>query len=147
MPRKGPPHRQHDPDATANHPDWDAKLGTPRNKVAKRVVEEAHGRYSASAQSAGPAENVSTIRSAGVHGPAQAPGFPSEQTIAEAAGATTDNPKLYPPPGSGDDPMTATQASDLTKLCQEAKIEAPTGPLTKTEASRLIDALEARLSH
>jgi hypothetical protein len=75
-------------------------------------------------------------------------------------GATSDdsrrNPKLDPLPGSnpekppeewvsGDEPVTGAQASYLTTLCEEAKIEAPLGPLTKAEASKLIDELKARL--
>jgi hypothetical protein len=66
------------------------------------------------------------------------------------------NPKLDPHPGSntekppedwvsGDDPMTGAQASYLTTLCEEAKVEAPRRPLTKAEASKLIDQLKARL--
>jgi hypothetical protein len=67
-----------------------------------------------------------------------------------------NNPKLDPHPGSntekppeewvsGDDPMTGAQASYLKTLCEEAKVEAPSGPLTKAEASKLIDELKARL--
>ena len=66
------------------------------------------------------------------------------------------NPKLDPQPGSntekppdewvsGDEPMTGAQASYLTTLCEEAKVEPPTGQLTKAEASKLIDELKARL--
>jgi Protein of unknown function (DUF3072) len=66
------------------------------------------------------------------------------------------NPKRDPHPGSntekppeewvsGDEPMTGAQASYLTTLCEEAKIEALRGPLTKAEASKLIDELKARL--
>ena len=66
------------------------------------------------------------------------------------------NPKLDPHPGSntekppedwvsGDDPMTGAQASYLRTLCEEAKVEAPPGPLTKAEASKLIDELKAQL--
>ena len=67
-----------------------------------------------------------------------------------------DNPKLDPHPGSntekdpddwvsGDEPMTGAQASYLTTLCEEAKVEPPGGDLTKAEASRLIDALKGKL--
>ena len=66
------------------------------------------------------------------------------------------NPKLESNPGSntekppedwvsGDDPMTGAQASYLTTLCEEAKVEAPSGALTKAEASRIIEDLKARL--
>ena len=33
------------------HPQWDRKRGTPKSQEAKRLVEKAHGRYSASEQS------------------------------------------------------------------------------------------------
>ena len=66
------------------------------------------------------------------------------------------NPKLDPHPGSntekppedwvsGDDPMTGAQASYLRTLCEETKVEAPSTPLIKAEASKLIDELKARL--
>ncbi|MBY0319461.1 MAG: DUF3072 domain-containing protein [Reyranella sp.] len=66
------------------------------------------------------------------------------------------NPTLDPHPGSntekppeewvsGDDPMTGAQASYLTTLCEEAKVEPPGGGLTKAQASKLIDELKARL--
>jgi hypothetical protein len=66
------------------------------------------------------------------------------------------NPKLEQHPGSntekppdawvsGDEPMTGAQASYLTTLCEEAKAEVPRGPLTKAQASKLIDELKARL--
>jgi DUF3072 family protein len=66
------------------------------------------------------------------------------------------NPKLDPQPGSntekppeewvsGDEPMTGAQASYLTTLCEEAKVEPPSGQLMKAEASKLIDELKARL--
>lgn len=68
----------------------------------------------------------------------------------------TRNPKLDDHPGSntekdpenwvsGSDPMTGAQASYLTTLCEEAKIEPPTGNLSKAEASKMIDELKARL--
>ena len=71
-------------------------------------------------------------------------------------GPAGNNPKLDPQPGSntekppdqwvtGDEPMTGAQASYLTTLCEEAKVEAPKGKLTKAEASKLIDELKARL--
>jgi hypothetical protein len=66
------------------------------------------------------------------------------------------NPKLDPHPGSntekdpedwvtGDEPMTGAQASYLTTLCEEAKLEPPPQNLTKGEASRRIDELKQRL--
>jgi len=66
------------------------------------------------------------------------------------------NPKLDPHPGSntekppeewvsGDEPMTDAQASYLRTLSEEAKCEPPGEPLTKAQASRLIDELKARL--
>lgn len=69
---------------------------------------------------------------------------------------TDKNPKLDPDPGSntqkpaeewvsGDEPMTGAQASYLTTLCEEAKVETPRGYLTKAEASKLIDELKAKL--
>ena len=33
------------------HPKWDRKRGTPKSQEAERLVEKAHGRYSASEQS------------------------------------------------------------------------------------------------
>jgi hypothetical protein len=68
----------------------------------------------------------------------------------------SNNPKWEPHPGtnteknpedwvSGDDPMTGAQASYLTTLCEEAKVEPPTKPLTKAEASVMIDALKQQL--
>ena len=68
----------------------------------------------------------------------------------------SNNPKLEPHPGSnteknpedwvsGDEPMTGAQASYLTTLCEEAKVEPPTKPLTKAEASVMIDALKQQL--
>jgi hypothetical protein len=64
------------------------------------------------------------------------------------------NPKTDPDPGSnaikdpedwttGDERMTGAQASYLKTLCEEAK-EAFDPALTKAEASRRIDALQAR---
>ena len=66
------------------------------------------------------------------------------------------NPKLDEHPGSntekdpedwvsGDDPMTGAQASYLTTLCEQAKIEPPRDDLSKAEASKMIDELKARL--
>jgi hypothetical protein len=63
----------------------------------------------------------------------------------------TKNPKLDPHPGSntekppeewvsGDEPMTRAQASYLA-LGEEAKVDPPTGALSKAEASRLTDEL------
>jgi hypothetical protein len=67
-----------------------------------------------------------------------------------------ENPKLEPVPDSntvkppeewvsGDEPMTAAQASYLTTLSEEAKSEPPAGNLTKAQASRLIDELKQTL--
>lgn len=67
-----------------------------------------------------------------------------------------DNPKLNPVPNSntekdpdawvsGDEPMTGAQASYLTTLCEEAKLEPPPTDLTKAEASKRIDEVKARL--
>ena len=69
---------------------------------------------------------------------------------------TLHNPKLDPNPGSntekepedwvsGDEPMTGAQASYLTTLCEEAKMEPPPEGLTKAEASKLIDEMRAKL--
>lgn len=66
------------------------------------------------------------------------------------------NPKLDEHPGSnaekdpdtwvsGDDPMTGAQASYLTTLCEEAKIDPPAGNLNKAEASKMIDELKQKL--
>ena len=68
----------------------------------------------------------------------------------------TDNPKLDPDPGSntikdpedwvsGDEPMTGAQASYLHTLCEEAKVEAPAGDLSKADASKMIDELRGKL--
>lgn len=67
-----------------------------------------------------------------------------------------ENPKLEENPGSntvkdpddwvtGDEPMTGAQASYLTTLCEEAKVEAPEKKLTKAEASKMIDELKSKL--
>jgi hypothetical protein len=66
------------------------------------------------------------------------------------------NPKLEEHPASntekdpadwvsGDDPMTGAQASYLTTLCEEAKIDPPASDLSKAQASVLIDELKAKL--
>ncbi|MET0250536.1 MAG: DUF3072 domain-containing protein [Sphingobium sp.] len=66
------------------------------------------------------------------------------------------NPKLDDHPGSnaekspddwvsGDDPMTGAQASYLTTLCEEAKVDPPGDGLNKADASRMIDDLKAKL--
>lgn len=66
------------------------------------------------------------------------------------------NPKLKDHPGSnaekspdnwisGDDPMTGAQASYLTTLCEEAKVDPPAEGLSKADASRMIDDLKAKL--
>jgi DUF3072 family protein len=44
---------------------------------------------------------------------------------------------------TGDEPMTGPQASYLETLAQEAGVEVP-AELTKADASRLIDELQAR---
>jgi hypothetical protein len=46
---------------------------------------------------------------------------------------------------SGDDPMTGAQASYLTTLSEQAKIDPPQDGLSKAEASQKIDALKAKL--
>lgn len=46
---------------------------------------------------------------------------------------------------SGDEPMTGAQASYLTTLCEEAKVEPPSDDLTKADASKMIDELKAKL--
>ncbi len=69
---------------------------------------------------------------------------------------TLHNPKLDEHPGSnaekdpdnwvsGDDPMTGAQASYLTTLCEEAKIDPPQADLSKAEASKMIDELKQKL--
>lgn len=68
----------------------------------------------------------------------------------------THNPKLDEHPGSntekdpadwvsGDDPMTGAQASYLTTLSEEAKVEPPAETMTKAEASTAIDELKTQL--
>ncbi|HYZ35031.1 MAG TPA: DUF3072 domain-containing protein [Crenalkalicoccus sp.] len=68
--------------------------------------------------------------------------------------AHDENPKRDPDPGSntvkdpadwttGDEPMTGAQASYLKTLCEEAG-EAFDPKLSKAEASRRIDALQAK---
>lgn len=70
---------------------------------------------------------------------------------------TLHNPKLDAHPGSNtekdpddwvssDDPMTGAQASYLTTLCEEARVEPPAEGLSKAEASKMIDELKARLN-
>ena len=44
---------------------------------------------------------------------------------------------------SGDDPMTGAQASYLTTLCEQAKIDPPRDDLSKADASKMIDQLKA----
>jgi len=46
---------------------------------------------------------------------------------------------------SGDDPMTGAQASYLTTLSEQAKIDPPRDDLSKAEASKMIDELKAKL--
>lgn len=66
------------------------------------------------------------------------------------------NPKLDAHPGSntekdpenwvsGDDPMTGAQASYLTTLCEEARVDPPVDELSKADASKMIDELKAKL--
>ncbi|MBB4857652.1 hypothetical protein HNO88_000963 [Novosphingobium chloroacetimidivorans] len=68
------------------------------------------------------------------------------------------NPKLDEHPGSnaekdpdnwvsGHDPMTGAQASYLTTLCEEAKIDPPSADLNKADASKMIDELKQKLGH
>jgi hypothetical protein len=74
----------------------------------------------------------------------------------EAAAMALENPKLSENPGSntekdpdqwvtGDEPMTGAQASYLTTLCEEAKVDPPSETLTKAEASKMIDELKDKL--
>ena len=119
-----------DPKSAADHPDWDVKRGTPKDNLAKAVVEQAHERYSGSAQSEGPAQGATAIRSAGAHGPAQAPGFPAEPAAPGPTGAAA-KPGSRPAPSLGsaspapvyDEPMTTEQAARLTALCERVKVE------------------------
>ena len=66
------------------------------------------------------------------------------------------NPKLEEHPASnaekdpadwvsGHDPMTGAQASYLTTLSEQAKIDPPRDNLSKAEASQMIDELKAKL--
>ena len=66
------------------------------------------------------------------------------------------NPKLDEHPGSntdkdpedcvsGEDPMTGAQASYLTTLSEQAKIDPPRDGLSKAEASKMIDELKGAL--
>lgn len=48
---------------------------------------------------------------------------------------------------SGGDPMTGAQASYLTTLCEEAKVELPSGEMNKADASKMIDELKQNLGH
>jgi hypothetical protein len=78
-----------------------------------------------------------------------------EQTVEESVMASdASNPKRQPDPQSntekpveewvtGDEPMTGAQASYLKTLCEEAG-EAFDPDLTKAEASKRIDALQAK---
>ena len=70
--------------------------------------------------------------------------------------AQAPNPKLQDEPGSntikdpddwvsGDEPMTGAQASYLTTLCEEARVDPPPATLSKAEASKRIDDLKAKL--
>ena len=69
---------------------------------------------------------------------------------------TLHNPKLDEHPASnaekdpenwvsGDDPMTGAQASYLTTLCEQAKIDPPSADMSKAEASIQIDELKQKL--
>lgn len=70
--------------------------------------------------------------------------------------AEAPNPKLETDPGSntikdpddwvsGDEPMTGAQASYLTTLCEQAKVEPPASGLSKAEASKRIDELKQKI--
>lgn len=70
---------------------------------------------------------------------------------------TLHNPKLDAHPGSnaekdpddwvsGEDPMTGAQASYLTTLSEEAKVDPPADDLSKAEASKRIDELKTQLN-
>ncbi len=69
---------------------------------------------------------------------------------------TVNNPKLEEHPGSnaekdpdtwvsGGEPMTGAQASYLTTLSEEAKVDPPAADLSKADASKQIDALKQQL--
>ncbi|WP_250517066.1 DUF3072 domain-containing protein [Caballeronia sp. INDeC2] len=70
----------------------------------------------------------------------------------DAPDTSDDNPKSHPTSNAeknpddwttGDEPMTGAQASYLKTLCEEAK-EPFDGSLTKADASRRIDELQAK---
>ena len=61
------------------------------------------------------------------------------------AGSTASNPEKDPDDWTtGDEPMTGPQKSYLETLAQQAGEEAPTGELTKADASKLIDELQEK---
>ncbi|WP_277969432.1 DUF3072 domain-containing protein [Sphingomonas echinoides] len=71
---------------------------------------------------------------------------------------TLHNPKLDEHPDSntekdpadwvsGGDPMTGAQASYLTTLAEEAKVDAPSADLSKADASIMIDELKKKVGH
>lgn len=58
---------------------------------------------------------------------------------------TASNPEKDPDDWTtGDEPMTGPQRSYLETLAQQAGEDAPTGELSKADASKLIDALQAK---
>ena len=76
------------------------------------------------------------------------------KAVRERSGRMSDNSKTNPTPPSnatkdpdqwttGDETMTGAQASYLQTLCEEAGEEFDAG-LTKAEASKRIDALQAK---
>jgi hypothetical protein len=67
-----------------------------------------------------------------------------------------DNPKIHPDPHSnteknpddwvtGEEPMTGAQASYLRTLSEQAKVEPPSGEISKAEASKMIDELKEKV--
>ena len=61
------------------------------------------------------------------------------------AGSTASNPEKDPDDWTtGDEPMTGPQKSYLETLAQQAGEEAPTGELSKADASKLIDELQEK---
>ena len=61
------------------------------------------------------------------------------------AGSAASNPEKDPDDWTtGDEPMTGPQKSYLETLAQQAGEEAPTGELSKADASKLIDELQAK---
>ncbi|MBN9101616.1 MULTISPECIES: DUF3072 domain-containing protein [unclassified Pseudonocardia] len=61
------------------------------------------------------------------------------------AGSTASNPEKDPDDWTtGDEPMTGPQKSYLETLAQQAGEQAPTGELSKADASKLIDELQEK---